>query len=190
MRGAVDRSEQATLDKHLKEQSKKPDKHFEPRLKKQIVIIDVSATTEEDALTLALGLKFSPSKTAFSRIVADLFFDDEKVRACLFRLTEGPLATDEVELKHVLDMKGVSAGLHRIRIEVYEPWSGEKVAFASKEIAVDYVPKIKEEKLIKIPTVKSVAGADLAIISESDKEIYEEIEKDQKQDAISDRDGW
>jgi hypothetical protein len=44
--------------------------------------------------------------------------------------------------------------------------------------------------LVKIPTVKSVAGADLTVVSSLAKDIYREIEQDQKQEAISKRDEW
>ena len=56
---------------------------------------------------------------------------------------------------------------------MYEPWSsGEKLNFTSKEMSVQYVPKTREERLVKIPTVKSVAGSDLTVVSSSAKNIY------------------
>ena len=74
---------------------------------------------------------------------------------------------------------------------MYEPWSsGEKLNFTSKEITVQYVPQTREARLVKIPTVKSVAGTDLTVVSSTAKNIYREIEQDQKQEAISKRDEW
>ena len=74
---------------------------------------------------------------------------------------------------------------------MYEPWtSGEKLNFTSKEIAVQYVPQTRAERLVKIPTLKSVAGSNLTVVSSSAKNIYREIEQDQKQEAISKRDEW
>ena len=88
-------------------------------------------------------------------------------------------------------MKGIVAGEYLIRVEMYEPWSsGEKLNFTSKEITVQYVPQTREARLVKIPTVKSVAGTDLTVVSSSAKNIYREIEQDQKQEAISKRDEW
>jgi hypothetical protein len=88
-------------------------------------------------------------------------------------------------------MKGIVAGEYLIRVEMYEPWdSGEKLNFASKEIEVQYVPYTRAERLVKIPTVKSIAGADLTVVSSSAKDIYRDIEQDQKQEAISKRDEW
>jgi len=43
---------------------------------------------------------------------------------------------------------------------------------------------------VRIPTVKSVAGSDLTVVSSFAKNIYREIERDQKQEAISKRDEW
>jgi len=41
---------------------------------------------------------------------------------------------------------------------MYEPWSSdEKLNFTVKEIVVDYIPQTRESRLVKIPTVKSVA---------------------------------
>jgi D-aminopeptidase len=74
---------------------------------------------------------------------------------------------------------------------MYEPWdSGEKLNFTAKEIAVQYVPQTRADRLVKIPTVKRVAGADLSVVSSSVKNIYRDIEQDQKQEAISKRDEW
>ena len=63
-------------------------------------------------------------------------------------------------------MKGIAEGNYLIRVEMYEPWSsGEKLNFTSKEIAVQYVPQTRADRLVKIPTVKSVAGTDLTVVS-------------------------
>jgi hypothetical protein len=48
----------------------------------------------------------------------------------------------------------------------------------------------REDRLIKIPIIKSVAGANLAIISDSDKSIYSENEDEIKKESESKRDGW
>ena len=74
---------------------------------------------------------------------------------------------------------------------MYEPSpSGEKLNFTAKEITVHYVPQTRASRLVKIPTVKSVAGTDLTVVSSSAKNIFREIEQDQKQEEISKRDEW
>ena len=100
------------------------------------------------------------------------------------------MATNDFELNPVLDMSGVAAGNHTVKVEMYESWGSEKIAYASREVTVDCVLHSREDKLIKIPTVKRVAGADLAIVSESEKAVYREIEETEKKERIAIRDEW
>ena len=55
---------------------------------------------------------------------------------------------------------------------------------------MDYVPQTREARLVKVPIVKSVAGSDLAVVSESEKDIYREIEETGKKELIIKRDEW
>jgi hypothetical protein len=74
---------------------------------------------------------------------------------------------------------------------MYELWnSDEKLCFSEKEIAVEYVPQSKESRLVKVPTVKSVEGAGLIVVSSSAKSIYQEINEDEKKESISKRDEY
>jgi hypothetical protein len=41
---------------------------------------------------------------------------------------------------------------------------------------------------VKIPSVKSVAGADLMVVSESEKDFYRDIEETMKKESSSKRD--
>ena len=61
---------------------------------------------------------------------------------------------------------------------------------ASKEVRIEYVPLRREDKLIKVSTVKSVAGKDLVVVSESEKDIYREIDENIRKEAVSKRDNW
>jgi hypothetical protein len=88
-------------------------------------------------------------------------------------------------------MEGVTAGSHVIRVEMFELRdSGEKFTCASKEVRIEYVPLRREDKLIKVPTVKSVAGKDLVVLSESEKDIYREIDENIRKEVVSKRDNW
>ncbi len=88
-------------------------------------------------------------------------------------------------------MRGIAAGNYEIRVEMYELWdSNEKLCFTEKEIVVEYVPQSKESRLVKVPTVKSVAGAGLIVVSSSAKNIYQEINEDEKKESISKRDEY
>jgi len=158
---------------------------------KEIIINKISDTTKEDELALKVEFSLLPSKTSFSKINLDLFFQEHLLNSTTISIPQSTLLSDTSEFPLILDMKGIIAGEYPIRVEMYEPWSsGEKLNFTFKEIAVQYVPQTREARIVKIPTVKSVAGSDLTVISSSAKDIYREIERDQKQEAISKRDEW
>jgi hypothetical protein len=66
----------------------------------------------------------------------------------------------------------------------------KELTSTSKEVTIEYVPLKREDRLVRVPFVKSSAGADLAIISDSEKNIYREIEKEMKRESDSKRDYW
>jgi hypothetical protein len=191
MRAAAKQSKQTTLDSLPKVPKKEYAKTAEPRREKQIIITEIDTVTKEDELALKVEFRLLPSKTAFSKINADLYFDAQKLKSVCISIPQSPLATNDFELTPVLDMKGINAGSHTIKVEMYEQWSsGEKLTCTSKEVTMEYVPKSREDRLVKIPTVKSIAGTDLAIASDSEKSIYREIEESIKKELISKRDEW
>ena len=191
MRAAAKQSKQTTLDSLPKVPKKEYAKTAEPRREKQIIITEIDTVTKEDELALKVGFRLLPSKTVFSKINADLYFDGQKLNSMRVSVLQGPLATNDFELTPVLDMKGISGGSHIIKIEMYAlRSSGEKLTYASKEAVVQYVPLRREDRLIKIPIVKSIAGTNLAIASDSEKNIYREIEESIKKELISKRDAW
>jgi hypothetical protein len=182
---------QLTLDNLLDAPKKESNKATKPIQEKQIIITDIGAITREDELALKVGFKLLPSKIAFSKVKSDLAFDNQQISSVLIRIPQGPLAKEDFELTPVLGMTGINAGLHSIRVEMYEPWSnGEKLSLTSKEVTVEYVPKTRASRLIKIPIVKSFGGGDLAVVSESDKNIYREIEETIKKESVTKRDEW
>jgi hypothetical protein len=75
---------------------------------------------------------------------------------------------------------------HKIR-KFLSPLSS---SFTLREVTVQYVPQTRESRLIKIPIVKRVRGGDLDVVSESDKNIYREIEETMKKESDSKRDEW
>ena len=191
MLAATKQSKQTTLDNLRDIPQKEPSKAVGSGQKKQIIITEIDTVTKEDELALKVGFKLVPSKTSFSKIRSDLFFNEQKLNSALITIPQGPLAKDAFELTPVLDMKGINAGSQTIKVEMYEPWSnGEKLSFTSKEVTVEYVPKTRESRLIKIPIVKSFGGMDLAVVYESDKNIYREIEETMKKESVSKRDEW
>jgi hypothetical protein len=157
---------------------------------KAIVINKISDTTKEDELALKVEFSLLPSKL-FSKVNLDLFFQEHLLSSTTISIPQSTLLNDTSEFSLVLDMRGIVVGEYLFRVEMYELWSsGEKLNFTAKEISVQYVPKTREERLVKIPSVRSVAGSDLMVVSSLAKNIFREIEQDQKQESISRRDEW
>ena len=181
-------SKQLTLDNLPVFQAKKLSN---PIPKKEIVIVEIQTIIREDELALKVAFKLHPSKSSFSKLHLDLWFDNQQVTSRLIGVPQGPLSADDLELPFVLDMKGIAAGAYLVRVEMYELWSdGEKLSFTQKEAIVEYVPKTRESRLIKIPIVKSFGEPSLAVVSESDKKVYREIEENMKKESESKRDEW
>ena len=158
---------------------------------KRIIITEIDTLTKEDELELKVGFTLVPSRNSFSMVKLDLRFDNQKIKSLSIRIPQSPLAKDEFELTPLLDMKGIPAGNHNIKVEMYELWSsGEKLLQTFKTVTVDYVPINRESRLVKVPCVRSVIGADLAVVSELEKDLYRDIEKTTKKEQLSKRDDW
>jgi hypothetical protein len=158
---------------------------------KQITITQTETSTGIDELTLKIGFRLQPSRLAFSKVKADLFFESTHISSALIRVLQGPLATDESEYGWVLDMKGVPQGVYHLKVEMYELWSGGlKLNQTSRELTLDYVPQTRQARLVRVPIVKSVAGADLAVVSDKEKTVYSDIEKNAKKEQLSKRDDY
>lgn len=187
----IKHSKQTTLDNPPETSNTELPKVASTEQKKLIEITAISTCTREDELALKVGFKLLPSRTVFSRVTSDLYFDDQKIDSLRLRILQGPLATDYSEFSSVLDMIGIGKGQHRLRVEMYELWSsGEKLTCATKEVTIEYIPLKREDRLINVPIVKSVAGADLAIVSDAERDIYREIDERMKKEAVSKRDKW
>jgi hypothetical protein len=146
--------------------------------KKQIIITEISTSTKVAEIALNIAFKLVPSNIAFSKIQFDLFFSNQQISSESIRILQGPLANEIFELTNVLNMKGIPAGSYILKIEMYELWStGKRFSQATKEVTVDYVPQTREFKFIKVPSVKSVAGTSLSVISESEKTFTVKLKK-------------
>jgi hypothetical protein len=155
-----------------------------------ITITQILPITKEDELTIKIAFKL-PSKKAFSRVQSDLWFDRELAGSVVVRMLQGRLAMDESEFSAALDMRGIAAGQHIIGVEMFGLWGNdEKLCRTIQEITVDYVPQTRLSRLVRIPSVRSVAGTDLGVISETEKGIYKDIEKTVKIENSSKRDNW
>jgi hypothetical protein len=180
-------SKQTTFDS-LPTPKEKPSQGYNS---KQIIITEIAHETKEDDLELKVVFRLVPSKAAFSKIFVELYFDGRKLRCCTVRIPQGALSSDEHEFPEALDMTGIGAGQHIIRAEMYELWnSEEKLTSASKEVTIDYVPVRKQDKYIRIPIVKKLAGEDVDVVLEPERDVFREIEKVQKKEWLSKRDDW
>jgi hypothetical protein len=158
---------------------------------KAIVINRIVDETKEDELALKVEFTLLPSKASFSKINLDLYFQGQLLNSTTLIIPQSALLSDSYEFPQMLYMKGIGAGNYLIRVEMYEPWSSnEKLNFSVKEIVVQYVPQSRESRLVKIPTVKSVAGTGLTVVPSTTKNIYHEIDQDLKKESMSKRDQW
>ncbi len=191
MRTSVKNSQQTTLESLHDSRKKAFSEKVVPESKKQIIVTEIVTFAKEDELALKVGFRLLPSKVAFSKVSLDLFFDGQKISCTCVSIPQGPLLGNAFELTPVLEMKGIPAGSHIIGVEMYELWStGERFCRVTEEVSVDYVPITRAEKFVMVPIVKSVAGRDLEVVSESEKDIYREIEDAEKREVISKRDEW
>ena len=183
----IKHSKQTTFDS-LPTAKENPSK---PQNNKRIIISEISNETKEDDLELKVAFRLVPSRTSFSRVFVELFFDGKKLQCCSVRIPQGALSADELEWPAALDMRGICAGQHVIRAEMYELWnSEEKLTLESKEVKINYVPVRRQDRYIKIPIVKKVEREDLEVVSEPTRDVYRQIEKEQKEELLSKRDEW
>ena len=191
MRSDVKHSNQTTLDTLSERSNDKLDKPSMPEQKKAIKITEIRAIIREAELILKVGFRLLPSRTYFSTVTSDLYFDEQKIASLRLRILQGPLATEAAEFSSFLDVTGISKGQHVLRVEMYELWSSEeKLTSITEEVTIEYIPLRREDRLVKVPTVKSSTGENLAIISDTEKNIYREIEKEMKRESVSRRDDW
>lgn len=186
----IRRTKQSTLDNlayHFDIQKTKG----KDKPQKTIVINAIEHATKENYLDLKIGFNLLPSKTSFSKIIIDMYFQDNLLNSTSLNIPESTLLTDSFEHSLVLDMSGIREGDYVIRAELYELWdTAEKLNFTTEEIIIHYTPVTREERLVKIPTVKSVAGTDLAVVSSSAKKILSEVEQNLKKESESKKDYW
>jgi hypothetical protein len=185
----VKQCKQTTFDS-LPAVQQKPVQNGEANRHKQIVISEICIETKEDDLDLKVAFRLAPSKAFFSKITADPYFDGQKLHSYAVRIPQGPLSADDFDLPVSLDMRGISAGPHLIRIEMYELWnSTEKLTGSSKEVTIDYIPVHKQDRYIKMPILRNPSG-EINVVSESERDLYRETLEDAKKDLTGKRYEW
>ncbi len=158
---------------------------------KAILITHISNLIKEDELELKVEFTLSPSKESFSKVFLDLFFENQKLSSTPLIISQSVLFSDNLVYKQVVDMSGVEAGSYLFRVEMYELWdNSEKLNFVTKQITLEYVPKRRQDRLVKVPTVKTVPGDALVVDSSETKSIFQKISRTQREESESKRDSW
>jgi hypothetical protein len=114
-------TKQLTLDNIPKTTAKQANDSTKPIQQKQIIITQIDTATKEDDLALKIAFKLFPSKTAFSKVQSELWFDNQQITSVTIRVLQGPLATEESEFTPVLNMKGIPAGAHTVKSKCMSP---------------------------------------------------------------------
>jgi hypothetical protein len=156
-----------------------------PRKMKQIIIKSLDSVTKYDEMFLTVEFKLVPSKTVFSKVRSTLWFDNQEVKSDLVTIPQSLGDKDEFRLNYHLDMRGISTGAHTIRTELHDLFS---TCSTTKEQPIDYVPLDRKPANRKIPIAKKIAVEDFTVVSKSDKEIYNDIDKARKKELESKRD--
>jgi len=154
---------------------------------KQITITQLAPTIKNyDELNVDTDFRLVPSKKDFSKIRYTIWFDGQKAYSDLIEIPQSLVASDAFEMKRILDLRGITPGNHTVKVELCDLFSP---SCASKEIAIEYKPLTKEERL-RIPTVKKTEGVDITIVSNDEKEVFREIRDTFRKEKISKRDSW
>lgn len=158
---------------------------------KAILITQIIDLIREDELELKVEFTLQPSAASFSKVFLDLFFQSYRLSSTPLLISQSALFSDNLVYKQIVDMSGVEAGSYLFRVEMYELWdNSEKLNFVTKQITLDYVPKRRQDRLVKVPTVKTVPGDGLVVDSSETKSIYQKIGQIQREESVSKRDSW
>ncbi|NLF88984.1 hypothetical protein GX563_09210 [Candidatus Bathyarchaeota archaeon] len=154
------------------------------------IVIQLTHAAKEDELDLAISFRLLPSRMHFSNLQLDLHFDGDKVNTYRVAIPPSRLLSDELEFPIALDMTGISAGEHVIKVELSEKWmTGEVLAYASEYVVVQYSPVRKEDRYVKVPLVRKIDGA-FRIVLPEEKELYDALEKGNREEANAKRDKY
>ena len=182
----IKRSKQATFSDLRRWEAKA----LVSEVKKSIAIAQLGHTIVENELELQITFRLLPSKSHFSTIALELYFDNEKLNSYLISTPSSQLLGDDLNFPLTLDMSGICPGSHTIKVEMYEPaGEGKKLTSSSKYVVVEYEPTKKEDRYIKVPVVRKIAGT-LRIVLPEEQDMYREMERRQREELASKKDQW
>ena len=157
--------------------------------KKSISVAQLSHLMRDNELELSIDFRLFPSKSWFSNVALDLYFDNFKMESYLISVPSSQLLGDELKFPVTLDMKSIRPGDHTIKVEMYEPKGEEKLYASSKYIIIQHSPARKADRYIKIPIVRKVAGS-FRIILPEEQDMLRNIERGKQEEMKSKRDQW
>jgi hypothetical protein len=159
------------------------------QIEKTISIAQLSHVLKENELELSIDFHLIPSKNCFSNVTLDLYFDNNKMASYLISIPSSQLLGDEMNFPITLDMNSIYPGSHTIKVEMYEQSNEEKLYTSSKYIIIQYTPTRKEDRYIKIPIVRKIAGS-FRIILPEEQDIMQDLERSRHEELKSKRDQW
>ncbi len=183
--GDIKESKQLTFDQLPKNEAPQPTTKFE----KSIDISQLKYSIKENELELSIAFGLLPSKNYFSNLALEIYFDSDILNTFQINLPPSQLLGDELEFPVTLDMTGICQGAHTIKVEMFEPGEKERLFCESKYVIVQYSPSRREDRYVKVPIVRKIDGV-FRIILPQEKELYEQFEKNRRQDLNSKRDQW
>jgi hypothetical protein len=182
----VKRNKQYTLDSLPEPKTQQKSS----KLEKAIVVAQLAYTIKDNVLELSIAFRLLPSQNHFSNLTLELYFDDNKLNSYLISIPPSQLLSNELEFPITLDMKGICPGPHTIKVEMFERWhTGEKLTNTSRYVIVQYSPTRKEDRYVKVPIVRKIDGA-FRIILPEEKDLYEQLERNRRQEIGNRRDNW
>jgi len=153
---------------------------------KQISITELNATVKVDDLIVDAKFKLTPSKRIFSRIKADLYFDEQHLKSFYLGIPYYFARQKEFPLRSVLSFEEISAGAHTIKLEMLGLWPSAGPSDV-KETTIEYQPLMKALTVRAIPKIKKIEGPDIAVLTDEAKKLYQEMKERWKKELIARR---
>jgi hypothetical protein len=156
---------------------------------KQVIITKFEATVEGENLILKALFKLAPSKRVFSRMRADLRFDEHFLKSIYVGMPYYLARQQEFPLQTVLGLEDISAGKHTIRLEMLGLWPSAGPS-DFMEASFEHEPLRKVFRARAIPTIKKFEGPSIGVVTDEADKLYGEMKDRWKRETKESRDGW
>lgn len=156
---------------------------------KHVTITKLEATVKRTNLILIAKFKLAASKRIFSRIQADLYFDEQHIKSFYVGIPYYFAGKKEFPLRSLLSLEEISAGSHTIKLEMCGLWHYATPSDL-KETTIEYQPPVKTKITRKVPKVKKIDGPHIAVVTDEAKKLYREMRERWKKEVRAKRDRW